>query len=92
MSTAKTVKYASLIFKDDKKVNEERKAEAIDDASMELENQIHAAKKANKTAGKQVARAMGSVPFCGISVINAEIAAEEATDTLERLESLKRLF
>lgn len=82
--------YASNIFPDDKKKNAAAKADAVEDAQNEIVNAIFGAKKAIRAAEKSLNSARYAVPLNPATVIERQMALEDAQDNLEALEGLKK--
>ena len=88
-------KYKDLIFPDEKKIEAEVKKTAVEDAKMDVMNDIHGAKKVVSQATKNAiaARRATGTAFSTKAILTADMALEDANDNLERLEALyKELF
>lgn len=87
------VKYADLIFPDEKAAKNEEKIEAVEDAVINIDNTIAAARKEVRAAAKALALSERTVPFSATRVLNNEYEYENAVENLKRLEAIKeRLF
>lgn len=88
-------KYKDLIFPDEKKIEKEVKETAVEDAKMDITNDIHGAKKVISSAKKKAiaARRQTGDNFSTKNILTADLEVEEAEDNLARLEALqKELF
>lgn len=93
MAIAKTktekTKYADMIFPDEKSVKNDEKLEAVEEAVLDIDTTIAGARKAVRTAKKNVDLARRTVPFSSTRLVAAIYALENAESDLEILESEK---
>ena len=88
LKTEKT-KYADMIFPDEKSVKNSEKIDAIEDAILDIDNTIAAARKAVRGYTKALDLARRTVPFSASRVLACGYDVEVAEENLQALQDLK---